>query len=390
MPWAEFISRTGVSPNAAYLRWGDADASVTLQFNYDDVATQPLLQSVVSEVLGYAVRVPTGVNLNQNVITGASNTAPIVLTTSAWTVQPSPGQTLVVSGINGNTAANGTWVVGASDATTVTLLGTEGNGTFGASPNSSVQAEGAISRVLPIRHPIWPQLWCTSIAKTTFYGPNGKSISQVGFGPTEKWRIAQMELHFQSLDYALLTDAQLNAAYGGNEFYRYVSGPYIDYNLVGLQRQPGVGGGFTWGADAPPSLVGKSVQQGATQYLPTYDLLYTWQLVPQDSLLNDNSYAVNINYCFGSVNSKPWMDYLPGTLLCHKPSVVPAPAPFPLNASFLTQPQRLWVAKIRLSYNPTGWNRIPTPAGGYASIQLPDGSNLYPSIDFNEYLFVSL
>lgn len=61
-------------------------------------------------------------------ITNATNAAPIVLTSTAH--GRSSGDTVTVSGVVGNTAANGTWLILANDANTITLLGTTGNGAY--------------------------------------------------------------------------------------------------------------------------------------------------------------------------------------------------------------------------------------------------------------------
>jgi hypothetical protein len=62
-------------------------------------------------------------------VTNATNTSPIQITTSA-TNSLVTGQTVVISGILGNTAANGTFVVTRIDGTNFTLNGTTGNGTY--------------------------------------------------------------------------------------------------------------------------------------------------------------------------------------------------------------------------------------------------------------------
>jgi hypothetical protein len=62
-------------------------------------------------------------------VTEASNTSPIQITTSAAN-SLTTGQTVVISGVNGNTAANGTFVITVVDSTHFTLNGTTGNGAY--------------------------------------------------------------------------------------------------------------------------------------------------------------------------------------------------------------------------------------------------------------------
>lgn len=85
-------------------------------------------------------------------VSGATNAAPIVLTTAAqsWTV----GSVIVCSGIGGNTAANGTFELSAVSGTSATLLNSTGNGAYTAGGTCSPinkyrqQANGAGSAVV--------------------------------------------------------------------------------------------------------------------------------------------------------------------------------------------------------------------------------------------------
>lgn len=63
-------------------------------------------------------------------ISGATNTSPIQITTSAVNAFVT-GQTVVISGVTGNTAANGTFSIIVIDNTHFTLTGSTGNGTYG-------------------------------------------------------------------------------------------------------------------------------------------------------------------------------------------------------------------------------------------------------------------
>jgi hypothetical protein len=71
------------------------------------------------------------------VISGATNATPIVLTVNSGHGLK-VGDRIAVSGITGNTGANGAWTISAVAATTVTLQGSVGNGTYGGSPVCSV------------------------------------------------------------------------------------------------------------------------------------------------------------------------------------------------------------------------------------------------------------
>jgi hypothetical protein len=62
-------------------------------------------------------------------VSGATNAAPIVVTTTAahgWVT----GEVVVVHGVTGNTAANGRWTITVTSPTTFSLNGTTGNGAY--------------------------------------------------------------------------------------------------------------------------------------------------------------------------------------------------------------------------------------------------------------------
>lgn len=70
-------------------------------------------------------------------ISAASNATPIVLTLAAGHGLTNSSR-LAVAGITGNTNANGEWNLTAVTATTVTLLGSVGNGAYGGTPRAAV------------------------------------------------------------------------------------------------------------------------------------------------------------------------------------------------------------------------------------------------------------
>src|SRR5215813_11525260 len=66
-------------------------------------------------------------------ITGATNASPIVITTSA-NHNLTTGQRVMIAGVGGNQAANGTRLVTVLTNTTFQLVGTTGNGNY--TPNT--------------------------------------------------------------------------------------------------------------------------------------------------------------------------------------------------------------------------------------------------------------
>jgi lambda family phage minor tail protein L len=84
-------------------------------------------------------------------VAGATNASPIVITTSTPNRFAS-GSVAVVSGVGGNTAANGTWTILVLTATTFALVGSAGNGSY--------TSGGSVVVSLPT-------------CDLTMYGPNG-------------------------------------------------------------------------------------------------------------------------------------------------------------------------------------------------------------------------
>lgn len=121
---------------------------------------------------GYAIRDEFGGSAGSLVgsdltITGATNATPIVVTANGHGV--SNGQTVMVGGVDGNTAANGVWVVSNVTTNTLRLVGSAGNGAYtgggvlskagralpvgggawygtGSSPDFALDGDGAIER----------------------------------------------------------------------------------------------------------------------------------------------------------------------------------------------------------------------------------------------------
>jgi hypothetical protein len=106
-------------------------------------------------------------------ITGVSNTSPIVITTSSTSGLES-GSVLTISGVTGNTAANGTWTIGNVTATTFTLDHSNGIGAVAGSSNaswsSSISGDTILSLVpSAVTDPITGQ-------QVVLVGTNGKGL----------------------------------------------------------------------------------------------------------------------------------------------------------------------------------------------------------------------
>lgn len=91
------------------------------------MGTAPFIRNGRANFGNFALSTDNTTTLN---VSGATNASPIQITTST-TNGLTTGQTVVISGVTGNTAANGTFVISVIDNTHFTLNGTTGNGTYG-------------------------------------------------------------------------------------------------------------------------------------------------------------------------------------------------------------------------------------------------------------------
>lgn len=124
---------------AGQLWSGLATAGLATPFNSTNAQIAVGNASTAATAADTDMGATAGANMNSGDISGATNASPIVLTVPSWTTTPVVGQVVVVAGVLGNTAANGTFEVSAVTATTVTLLNSTGNGAFATSAGSTVK-----------------------------------------------------------------------------------------------------------------------------------------------------------------------------------------------------------------------------------------------------------
>lgn len=82
-------------------------------------------------------------------VTGATNTAPILLTVVAHGYKT--GDAIIVSGVGGNTAANGAWNITVIDDDTIRLEGSKGNAAFTSGGSISKLLKFAVPKVGELR-----------------------------------------------------------------------------------------------------------------------------------------------------------------------------------------------------------------------------------------------
>lgn len=102
-------------------------------FDQSYMGTSPLLRLGRGNFASNAVAL-TNEEVTSRTVTNATNASPIQITTSAANALVT-GQTVTISGVGGNTAANGTWVITRVDGTSFTLNGSVGNAAYTSGGN---------------------------------------------------------------------------------------------------------------------------------------------------------------------------------------------------------------------------------------------------------------
>lgn len=117
--WSASVADVGLSLP------GLSGSSFTIDQRF--MGTTPMLRNGRTNFGNFTLSSESTATVN---ISGATNTSPIQITTSAVNAFVT-GQTVVISGVTGNTAANGTFSIIVIDSTHFTLTGSTGNGTYG-------------------------------------------------------------------------------------------------------------------------------------------------------------------------------------------------------------------------------------------------------------------
>jgi hypothetical protein len=140
-------------------------------------------------LMGTAGVVKTGTST----ITAATNVSPIVITAASHGL--ATGDMVNITGVLGNTAANGAWFVTVTDANTFSLIGSTGNGawTSGGTINKAAvkYALSDVIRSMTIGHFITPasleqQLAIGSVVKTGKF-TLGQDVAKVDWTGESKW-----------------------------------------------------------------------------------------------------------------------------------------------------------------------------------------------------------
>jgi hypothetical protein len=130
---------TGTTEVVPWEIWGGTATNIGLTLPYSDLTvtnlnqrfmgTAPFIRQGRTNFDSFTLSTDSTATSN---ISGATNTSPIQITTST-TNALTTGQTVIITGVTGNTAANGTLSITVIDNTHFTLDGSTGNGTYAGS-----------------------------------------------------------------------------------------------------------------------------------------------------------------------------------------------------------------------------------------------------------------
>ncbi len=307
-PWTEYISEGGSVADVSLGSDGVAQGMAMLVYWSD-------LPEVVQQLLGYSTRVVT---FTQD-ITGATNAAPIVITSNAHGLNT--GDVVTISGVLGNTNANGSWSITRIDADTFSLVTSRGNAGYTAATGSFSQS--TLHRIIPWRHPYWTQLWCTRISSIKNIGPTGNIIhwpipAKVATGlvsgsPNAEYVLALLTLQFTRPNYIILADKDIVT-----EADRYLD-KFWHPNVQMLSRE---GQSFTYAeGNTPPQ--GKAFPGSVGQKLGHMKLKRTWHQIPQEGIYDTNGMPTLLAGFLGFVSNSTFLGMPTGTALCDAIEITP-------------------------------------------------------------------
>src|SRR5262245_15562096 len=97
-----------------------------------------------------------------------------------------------------------------------------------------------LSRRIPWQHPMWPNFYCTKIARAQGMKVKSKQEVRAGFGPISRYEFTLLTLQFTRPQYRILSDDQMVSLYGNAnplpEWQRYTD-RFWQVNVSALSRE---------------------------------------------------------------------------------------------------------------------------------------------------------
>lgn len=221
-------------------------------------------------------------------ITGASNSNPITITTSSRTSALNNGQQVTITGVGGNTAANGTFTIANLTNNSFDLVGSVGNGAYTAATGNWASVPAAVSQFGDGVIEILPdgQVLAGQFANSFRYNPDTDTWTPTGAkvrgnsSNEETWVILP--------DHSILTyDIRSSATNGVLQGQRYIpaTDTWVDASNLDPADPPAVLSGSAQGNELGPMFLqpdGNVIVFGANGnnaiYNPTTNL---WSAAPQ-------------------------------------------------------------------------------------------------------------
>ena len=238
----------------------------------------------------------TNTDLN-GAITGASDASPITITTSS-TQQLQNGFQVTISGVGGNTAANGTFTVANVNSTSFQLVGTTGNGTYtsGGSWNSYTPQYGDDPiEVLPNGQILAGYFFASASNPPTTFLVNPSAA------PGSQWTTTGNKLHSDQSDeeaWVKLPDGSIlsydvySSAGGTFQAQRYIpsTGQWVDASTLSATNPPSILSTGNQGSELGPGFLqsnDKVIYFGANGNTAIYDIATdTWSAGPAEPQKN--------------------------------------------------------------------------------------------------------
>lgn len=336
-PWADFISKTGVSPAAVSLGWkGGSQAVAVIDVNYSDLADSmqggpAQVQGLLQNIVGWAVRVPppAGGPTAGTIRRVLPVAHPLLLNYFAQRVSR-----MEFYGPNGKRLGNTPYY----------------------SLNASADWRNAR---LYVQFESLPYVVTDdgTISRTPY---NGRELGRFVEGPYYDPAVAAIQ--------------RPPLANGG---FQWPPGaplpgdsPYLQFGVTQLR--------------------GRGIIRLVWHQVPE-DSLFSAGPFPGMPGIPTNCWGTNSP--MGKVNADTFLGIAPGLLRFEPVRLTPVPSPFPVNSN-VNYPQRLWDCEYRLAFDEDGWQTVPNPRDNqnYQIFVQSGGatSYLYKTATFASYVCQSL
>ncbi len=216
-----------------------------------------------------------------------------------------------------------------------------------------------LSRVLPWKHPLYSQLWCTRITAVQGMQLKGKNTTAAsaytgGAGPISSYKVVALHLQFTRPNYPVLPDSSVPLTDGFYPEYLRFTDRYWRAHVQMLSRE---GQTFAYREGTPsgnpfPGTVGTKVCH--------VKLTRTWYQIPEQCVLDGDGFPSGVilkpssgDAIVASVNDDDFFGCPAGTLLYETPEIIPQELPLPqilMNLGFGEQFPVQYDVKFNFDY----------------------------------------